>query len=52
MIDSLGNDFDLQINEIPNKIRDSVIDASKLSQEDFSLLEPWIYQAEKELHNL
>ena len=28
IIDSLGNDFDMQINEIPNKIRDNTLDAS------------------------
>ena len=28
IVDSLGNDFDMQINDIPNNIRDNTIDAS------------------------
>ena len=52
IIDSLGNEFDMDIGEINNKIRDDTIDASQLTKEDFSMLEPWIYRTEKEIHNL
>ena len=42
----------IDVEEIPSKVRDLVIDGSELSQEDFSLLEPWIYKTEQISHDL
>lgn len=40
--DSLGNNFEIPTGEISAQIKDQIINANNLSQDDFTLLEPWI----------
>ena len=48
--DSLGNNFKIQPDEIKTHIREKYIDGNNLSDNDFSVLEPWIYSEEEQKH--